>query len=40
VLDADPLADLTNVRQIALVVRRGETHTRRELEYPPLKIPR
>jgi len=33
VLDADPLADIRNVRRIALVVRRGETYTRRELEY-------
>jgi imidazolonepropionase-like amidohydrolase len=33
VLDADPLADVRNVRQIALVVRRGEIYTRRELEY-------
>jgi len=33
VLDADPLADIKNVRRIALVVRRGEIHTRRELEY-------
>jgi imidazolonepropionase-like amidohydrolase len=40
VLDADPLADITNVRRIALVVRRGEIYTRRELEYPPLKNPR
>jgi len=34
VLDADPLADIRNVRRIALVVRRGEIYTRRELEYP------
>jgi imidazolonepropionase-like amidohydrolase len=33
VLDADPLADIRNVRHIALVVRRGEVYTRRELEY-------
>ena len=33
VLDADPLADIKNVRRIALVVRRGEVYTRRELEY-------
>jgi imidazolonepropionase-like amidohydrolase len=33
VLDADPLADIHNVRRIALVVRRGQTYTRRELEY-------
>jgi len=33
VLDADPLADIQNVRRIALVVRRGEVYTRRELEY-------
>src|SRR5881409_1962363 len=33
VLDADPLADVRNVRRIALVVRRGEIYTRRELEY-------
>ena len=32
-LDADPLADVRNVRRIALVVRRGEIYTRRELEY-------
>lgn len=33
VLDADPLADIRNVRRIALVARRGEIYTRRELEY-------
>src|SRR5438309_1124428 len=33
VLDADPLADIRNVRRIAPVVRRGEVYTRRELEY-------
>src|SRR5213595_2945445 len=33
VLDADPLSDIRNVRQIALVVRRGEVYTRHELEY-------
>jgi imidazolonepropionase-like amidohydrolase len=33
VLDADPLTDIRNVRQIALVVRRGEVYTRHELEY-------
>lgn len=33
VLDADPLTDIRNVRRIALVVRRGEIYTRRELEY-------
>src|SRR5437870_3273607 len=33
VLDADPLADVRNVRRIALVVRRGEIYTRRELGY-------
>ncbi len=33
VLDADPLADVRNVRRIALVVRRGEIYPRRELEY-------
>ena len=33
VLDADPLADIRNVRQIALVVRRGEVYTRHELAY-------
>ncbi|PYO12956.1 MAG: hypothetical protein DMD31_14720 [Gemmatimonadetes bacterium] len=33
VLDADPLADVRNVRRIALAVRRGEIYTRRELEY-------
>lgn len=40
VLDADPLTDIKNVRQIALVVRRGEVYTRRELEYPALRNPR
>jgi imidazolonepropionase-like amidohydrolase len=34
VLDADPLADIGNIRRIALVVRRGEIYTRHELEYP------
>src|SRR6184192_3600392 len=34
VLDADPLADIRHVRDIALVVRRGEAYTRHELEYP------
>src|SRR2546422_965151 len=33
VLDADPLTDIKNVRRIALVVRRGEVYTRREIEY-------
>lgn len=33
VLDADPLADIAHVRRVALVVRRGEIYTRRELEY-------
>ncbi|HET9982230.1 MAG TPA: amidohydrolase family protein [Longimicrobiales bacterium] len=33
VLDADPLVDIANVRRVALVVRRGEIRTRRELEY-------
>jgi imidazolonepropionase-like amidohydrolase len=33
VLDADPLSDIRNVRQIALIVRRGEVYTRHELEY-------
>jgi imidazolonepropionase-like amidohydrolase len=33
VLDADPVADIRNVRRIALVVRRGEIYTRRELEW-------
>ncbi|HEX9705394.1 MAG TPA: amidohydrolase family protein, partial [Gemmatimonadales bacterium] len=34
VLDGDPVADIANVRRIALVVRRGEVYTRRELEWP------
>ena len=33
VLDGDPVADIANVRRIALVVRRGEVYTRRELEW-------
>lgn len=33
VLDADPLADVRNLRAIRLVVRGGEVWTRRELEY-------
>jgi imidazolonepropionase-like amidohydrolase len=33
VLDADPLVDIRNVREIALVVRRGEIYTRHELQY-------
>src|SRR2546428_2930888 len=33
VLDTDPLADVRNVRRIALGGRRGEIYTRRELEY-------
>jgi imidazolonepropionase-like amidohydrolase len=37
VLDADPLADIRNVRRIALVARRGELYTRKELEYPLLR---
>jgi len=34
VLDADPLADISNVRRVALVARRGEIWTRRELAFP------
>jgi imidazolonepropionase-like amidohydrolase len=34
VLDADPLTDIRHLRNIALVVHRGEAYTRRELEYP------
>src|SRR6059058_5121043 len=34
VLDADPLADIRHLRDIALVIHRGEAYTRRELEYP------
>lgn len=33
VLDADPVTDITNVRRIALIVRRGEIYTRRELAW-------
>ncbi len=33
VLNADPLTDIRNVRRVALVVRRGEIYTQRELEY-------
>ena len=33
VLDADPLADVHNLRSILLVARGGEVWTRRELEY-------
>jgi len=33
VLDADPLADIGHLRDIALVVRGGEAYTRHELEY-------
>ncbi len=33
VLDADPLADVRNLRQVALVARGGEVWTRKELEY-------
>lgn len=33
VLDADPLADVRNLRRILLVVRGGEVWTRAELEY-------
>lgn len=34
VLDADPLADIVNIRRVALVARRGELWTRRELAFP------
>jgi imidazolonepropionase-like amidohydrolase len=33
VLDADPLADVGNLRRVALVARGGELWTRKELEY-------
>jgi imidazolonepropionase-like amidohydrolase len=33
VLDADPLADVRNLRAVRLVARGGEVWTRRELEY-------
>ncbi|HEV2145833.1 MAG TPA: amidohydrolase family protein [Longimicrobiaceae bacterium] len=33
VLDADPLADIGNLRRVALVARGGEVWTRKELEY-------
>lgn len=33
VVEADPAADVANLRRIALVARRGELFTRRELEY-------
>ncbi len=33
VLDADPLADVRNLRSVRLVVRGGEVWTREELEY-------
>jgi len=33
VLDADPTADIRNVRRVALVVRGGEVWTRKELGY-------
>jgi imidazolonepropionase-like amidohydrolase len=33
VLDADPLADVANLRAVRLVARGGEVWTRRELEY-------
>jgi imidazolonepropionase-like amidohydrolase len=33
VLDADPLADIANVRRISLVVRRGKVHERQRLEW-------
>jgi imidazolonepropionase-like amidohydrolase len=33
VLDGDPLADISNVRTVTLVVRAGEIWTRAELEY-------
>jgi hypothetical protein len=34
VLDADPLADIANVRRISAVVRRGKIHPRAEVEFP------
>jgi imidazolonepropionase-like amidohydrolase len=34
VLDADPLADVRNLRAVRLVARGGEVWTRAELEYP------
>ncbi len=34
VLDENPLADVSNFRSVALVVRRGEIRTRDELAYP------
>ncbi len=34
VLDADPLASVSNTRRIALVARGGHVHTRTELAYP------
>jgi imidazolonepropionase-like amidohydrolase len=33
VLDADPLADVANVRRISTVIRRGRVYSRAELEY-------
>jgi imidazolonepropionase-like amidohydrolase len=33
VLDQDPVADIANVRRIALIMRRGEVYSRRELEW-------
>ena len=33
VLDADPLADVRNLRAVRLVARGGEVWTRAELEY-------
>ena len=34
VLDADPLASVSNLRRVRLVARGGEIWTREELEYP------
>ena len=34
VLDADPLSDIRHLRDIALVIHRGEAYTRHELQYP------
>jgi len=33
VLDADPVANIANVRRVVLVARRGEMYTRGELEF-------
>ena len=33
VLDTDPLTDIRHLRDIALVIHRGEAYTRHELEY-------